>query len=68
MSLMAEKKPKKPPLVPGQHSLRVDDKRLLEALDAYGEKVRRSRNMVIQLLIEKAMEEEGFWPPPSGDA
>lgn len=65
MSLMAEKKPKPSPIVPvaTQHSLRVDDGRLLEALDVYAKRIRRSRNMAIQLLLEKAMEQEGLWPP-----
>ena len=42
---------------------RVEDVRLVEALDRYADSVRRSRNMAIVLLLEQALTEAGFWPP-----
>jgi hypothetical protein len=43
---------------------RPEDNRLFDALDAYAKRIRRSRNMAINLLLEEAMEREGLWPPP----
>jgi hypothetical protein len=63
MPCMAKKKrggPEKVPQVP----FRPDDLRLVAALDAYADSIRRSRNMAINLLLEKGLEEAGFWPPP----
>jgi hypothetical protein len=45
---------------------RPEDPRLLDALDAYAKRIRRSRNMAINLLLEAAMENEGLWPPAEG--
>jgi hypothetical protein len=42
---------------------RVDDPRLVEALDRYADSTRRSRNMAIIVLLEQALTEAGFWPP-----
>ena len=52
---------------------RPEDMRLLDALDVYAKRIRRSRNMAINLLLEAAMEKEGLWPPaeppsPSAEA
>jgi hypothetical protein len=44
-------------------SLRIEDARLIEALDAYAAATRRSRNMGIIVLLEEALERAGFWPP-----
>ena len=49
-----------------QIPFRVDDPRLVDALDAYAESERRSRNMVIVLLLERALMQAGFWPPKEG--
>ncbi len=67
MAAMAKKKPKtdQPTPEPGRTPLRVDDKRLFDSLDAYARRLRRSRNMAIQLLLEEAMTREGLWPPPT---
>ncbi len=46
-----------------QVPFRVDDPRLVEALDDYAESIRRSRNMTIILLLEQALETVGYWPP-----
>ncbi len=46
-----------------QVPFRVEDPRLVDALDAYAESVRRSRNMAIVLLLEQSLAEAGFWPP-----
>ncbi len=42
---------------------RPDDPRLLDVLDVYAKRIRRSRNMAINLLLEEAMQREGLWPP-----
>ncbi len=47
-----------------QVPFRVDDLRLVEALDAYAESERRSRNMAIIILLEDALKAVGFWPWP----
>jgi hypothetical protein len=44
---------------------RPDDPRLLDVLDVYAQRIRRSRNMAMNLLLEAAMEREGLWPPPA---
>lgn len=68
MAVMAAPKPKtdessKEP-VPGRTPLRVDDARLLDALDTFAKRQRRSRNMALQIILEEKMEAEGLWPPP----
>jgi hypothetical protein len=52
-----------------QVPFRVDDPRLVEALDAYAASIRRSRNMTIIILLEQGLEQVGHWPPqrPSED-
>src|SRR5262245_38188185 len=61
---MSDRK-KKPDAHKGtQIPFRADDPRLVEALEAYAKKVRRSRNMAIILLLETALKAEGLWPPP----
>lgn len=62
LGMAKKKKPDahKAPQVP----FRPDDPRLVAALDAYAKSIRRSRNMAINLLLEKGLEAEGFWPPP----
>jgi hypothetical protein len=50
-----------------QIPFRVDDLRLVEALDAYAEVTRRSRNGATLYLLEKALEAEGYWPPPGDE-
>jgi hypothetical protein len=47
----------------GKVLFRADDARLIEALDAYADSVRRSRNMAINILLEEALASHGFWPP-----
>jgi hypothetical protein len=46
---------------------RPEDPRLLDALDVYAKRIRRSRNMAINLLLEEAMEREKLWPPPEAE-
>jgi hypothetical protein len=48
-----------------QVPFRVDDVRLVEALDACADRERRSRNMTIILLLEEALTARGLWPPPA---
>jgi hypothetical protein len=48
---------------PIQVPFRVEDPRLVEALDRYADSIRRSRNMTIVLLLEQALEQAGHWPP-----
>lgn len=48
-----------------QAPFRVPDPRLLGAVQAYADRHRRSRNMAIILLLEKALRDEGLWPPPA---
>jgi hypothetical protein len=50
-----------------QVPFRVDDPRLVEALDRYADSTRRSRNMAIIVLLEQALTVAGFWPPEEGD-
>jgi hypothetical protein len=51
----------------GRVLFRADDARLIEALDAYADSVRRSRNMAINLLLEEILTQHGFWPPEEED-
>lgn len=60
---MAKKKKPDAHKVP-QVPFRPDDLRLIAALDAYAESIRRSRNMTINLLLEEGLRATGFWPPP----
>ncbi len=66
MNDMAKKKPKpdaveeKAPQTP----FRPDDKRLMDAIDAFAHETRRSRNMAMVILIEDALKALGRWPPP----
>jgi hypothetical protein len=56
----------RPPETPRRSAstpFRPDDPRLLDALDVYAQRIRRSRNMAMNLLLEAAMEQEGLWPP-----
>jgi hypothetical protein len=46
-----------------QVPFRVDDPRLVAALDDYAASIRRSRNMAIVLLLEDALSRIGRWPP-----
>lgn len=46
-----------------QINLRIDDPKLLEAIDAWADKHRRSRNMAMILLLERQLANEGVWPP-----
>lgn len=48
-----------------QIPFRVDDPRLVDAIEAWAADHRRSRNMAIILLLEKALRDEGRWPPPA---
>lgn len=70
MLLMAKKRNQQPndPHKGTQVNLRVIDPRLLRALDAYRHRVRRSRNMAINLLLEQALTQEGFWPPQANSS
>jgi hypothetical protein len=52
--------------MPTTTPFRPEDKRLLLALDIYAKRIRRSRNMAMNLLLEEAMQREGLWPPPEG--
>lgn len=72
MALMADKKKKRPGRTPNrgktrdnQGGFRAFDPRLLEALDAYAASLDRSRNYVMNQLMEKALRDLGFWPPPA---
>jgi hypothetical protein len=62
-------KPQEPPVeaVPEKRAtatpFRPEDPRLLDALEVYAARIRRSRNMAINLLLEDAMTKEGLWPP-----
>jgi len=69
MSVMAPKK-KKPvddKAPPDRMLVRMDDPRLIAALDAYAEATRRSRNMATIVLLEEGLKLAGFWPPPKGE-
>ena len=46
-----------------QINLRIDDPRLLSAIDGWADKNRRSRNMAIILLLERMLTNEKMWPP-----
>lgn len=46
-----------------QLPFRVDDPRLVEAIEKYAEDSRRSRNMTIVVLIEQALTALNRWPP-----
>jgi len=45
-----------------QFPLRIRDANLIAAVDLYAKSVRRSRTMAVVLLLETALEKEGFWP------
>lgn len=70
ISGMAKKKPavdtieEKPAAV--QINFRAEDPRLVEALDRYAKSLRRSRNQAMNIALEDALKERGFWPPPQG--
>lgn len=64
---MAKKKPVPEP-VPDAHkgiqiNLRVIDERLIAAVDKRAGRERRSRNLMLNILIERALEADGDWPP-----
>lgn len=63
MLVMADKKPKAASPKAAQTPLRVEDSRLLDALELYAKQQRRSRNMTIQIILEEKMKEAGLWPP-----
>lgn len=46
-----------------QVPFRVDDWRLIEAVEAYGKQLRHKRNMAIILLLEEVLTQKGLWPP-----
>lgn len=46
-------------------SLRIIDPRLLAAADRCAEHDRRSRNLMLNILLEEALTARGYWPPPS---
>ena len=56
-----------PPLPPepGTFLLRVEDRRMLDALGSLAKRQRRSGNMALQVLLEDALKEAGLWPPPT---
>lgn len=65
---MAAKKRGKKPVTDDRHKglqvpFRVDDPRLVAALDKYADRTRRSRNMAIIVLLEDALRAENLWPP-----
>ncbi len=64
---MAKKTPKPADEEPKslQTNLRFFDLRLLDAVDRVAEKNRRSRNFMINLLLEEALKALGEWPPKS---
>jgi hypothetical protein len=43
--------------------LRVEDKRILDALTVLSKRQRRSRNVAIQIILEEALKHEELWPP-----
>lgn len=47
-----------------QGGFRAFDPLLLEALDTYAKTLDRSRNYVMNDLLEKALRQLGFWPWP----
>jgi hypothetical protein len=47
-----------------QIPFRVDDLRVVEALDAYAAATERSRNGATLYLLKQALAAEGYWPPP----
>ena len=51
-----------------QTPLRVDDPRLFQVIDELRKPLRRSRNLMIILLLEEALTARGLWPPPSSGA
>jgi hypothetical protein len=66
---MAKKKqpapgrPKNPdPHKDQQINLRIEPA-LLEAVDVYAERVRRSRNNTIVVILEEVLTQAGLWPP-----
>jgi len=66
---MAKKKPVPPP-EPDNHkgvqrNLRIIDPRLLDAVDEAADGERRSRNLMLNILIEEALKARGLWPPKS---
>lgn len=71
MVRMADKKKRKPGRTPNkgrtrdnQGGFRAFDSRLLTVLDAYAATLDRSRNYVINQMIEEALRKLGLWPPP----
>jgi hypothetical protein len=46
-----------------QVALRLFSKRLLRAVDDTASEERRSRNLMLNLLIEEALKARGKWPP-----
>ena len=52
---------------PAAASFRFEDSRLLNALDVYAKRTRRSRNKAVEVLLEEAMRQEGLWPPPEAE-
>lgn len=64
MLAVPKKKPAdEPDPKPVQVPFRVDDPRLVEALDRNAKRNRRSRNMTILVLLERGLTEDGDWPP-----
>jgi hypothetical protein len=69
MDVMAKKKdqPPEPPEEAIRILLRVFDERLIEAIDSQATLDRRSRNLMMLILLEEALAARGVWPPPPPD-
>jgi hypothetical protein len=55
--------PPNPSPEPGSFLLRVPDDRLLDALEQFAAKMRRSQNVSLLIILEEAMTAAGLWPP-----
>jgi hypothetical protein len=72
MPVMAKKTKKSVDKSDGHKSAQIpfrpDNPALVDALDAYAEHIRNSRNMAIVFLLEEALGKHGFWPWPRPSA
>jgi hypothetical protein len=70
MLSMAKKRPIKaeqPKPEQAQTPFRCDPA-LMDAIDAYAQDNRRSRNLAMVILLEQALKAVGYWPPPPAQA
>ncbi len=64
MSVMAKKKPATEKTEEVRQIIyRPDSQEIVDAIEGQAKKDRRSRNLMIQILLEEALRARGAWPP-----